>query len=616
MVAGLVACGGGGGGGGDADAGAGGGPDASWDDIIELTLDDDGAERGSGMTGADGMVRFYSAEHDALFELGMADADESMLDGIEIHVEVRDDGATYWAEDPSGRYMPMLFGSEIPTALDQALTVDGKALFEQGDDVFEFDPEQGDPYANLIVGFSVSISIRGVMWGMGEAAALLVLKKLVEDTCLFFAPLHDDVCGVVATVVEFAGTAGVAGVKLVLKKGLSWGAAAAQATWSEAWSELRSRACEAGSKAMVTWFVPAPEGEKAVQQRYRQAAYKYRYALKKLDETPPEQPAARAAAIADLELAGQALAMVAGKVRDHYYEIYNDDPDRFLTDASFKGAGVTVKKLVEVRPLILESLTIAYGYEELLTVTSTSVTIESYEFLYGEAVIGEGEPVETPWQAEWGLDCAMAAAKSAYVTWTENSAEQQAELDIETAVGYMIDIVEAFVDDVHAEHWGGNVPDPDCLPDIWEPNDSWQSALAAPFAGYLDGGSTVVEVDNLNLCDGQTADDDDWFAFDAAPINFNVQARIRTSSGGSSGEDERICLELHWYSQAYEIGMFPPSVISGPVCGTVASEFSTGQVNVGQVTGETYRYVLARVYPDPSVATPATGIDYKLTFTP
>lgn len=597
-------------------AGDAGGADANYDDVIELTEDADGAERGTGVTGDDGVVRFYSARHDALFQLAMADADDAALAGVEVSMEAREDGATYWAEDPSGAYAPMLFSSEIPTELGQELSVSGKELFEQGGDVFEFDEGDGDPFQNLILGFTVSLNIRAVMFGLGEAAALMALKKLVEETCLFFAPLHDDVCGVVATVVDVAANAAVAGVKLVVKKGLTWTAGLAQATWSQIWSELRDKGCEAGAKALVTWLVPAPDGEKTVQTRYRQVAYKYRYALKKLDETPPADGADLAAAKDDLALAGQAVTLVAGKVRDHYYEVYNADPDTFLTEASFKTAGTVIKNLVEVRPLILQSLTIAYGYEQLLTVTSTSVTFEAYEFVYGEAEIAEGEEaVEAPWQARWGLDCALAAAKSATITWMENDAQQQAELDIETAVGYMLDIIEAYLDDVHAEYWGGDIPDPDCLPDLWEPNDTWQAALAAPFAGYLDSGA-VVEVDNLNLCDGQSAADEDWFAFDAAPINFNVQSRIRTSSGGTSGENERICLELYWYSEIYEIGGFDPSVISGPYCGTVASEFSTGQVNVAQVTGESYRYVLARIYPDPAVATPNVGIDYKLTFTP
>jgi hypothetical protein len=36
-----------------------------------------------------------------------------------------------------------------------------------------------------------------------------------------------------------------------------------------------------------------------------------------------------------------------------------------------------------------------------------------------------------------------------------------------------------------------------------------------------------VKLEGVNLCNGTSAMDEDWFTFDAAPMNFNVEARIR-----------------------------------------------------------------------------------------
>jgi hypothetical protein len=577
------------------------------DDVIELTLDADGAERGSGATGPDGVVRFYSHRHDALFSIALGNDDDDALAGIVVHMQATEEGASYYADDPAGDYMPLLFQSGIPTELDQELTVSGEEIFLEGGDIFEFEPGD-DPFTSrLLVGFTVSLSVRGVMMAVGKAAALMVFKKLVQETCLFFAPLHDDVCKVVANVVDFGRGVVVKGIKLVARKGYSWIGGLATATLQEAWSELRSKACEAGGKFLITWIVPPEdEQEKPVQLRYREVAYKYRYLLDKLDNDPPDDPTARAALVTELGAAGKALTGVAGKVRDHYFELYNDNPETFLTDASFKLTAEAIKELVEFRPLILESITLAYGYEELLLITDTTVYFESYEFFYGEIEISEGPPIESPWLFDWGVDCALTAAKGARIGWTAQDEQWTADIEIETAAGFMIDIIDDFLAKLHAEHWGGDIPDPDCLPDIWEPNDTWQSALTQPFA---NAGSPVT-IENFNLCDGTSADDVDWIAIDANLINFQVQGRIRAPEGGE-GANERVCLDLYWYSQITELAGDPPYFLTG-ACGTVASEFSTAQIGVAQSTGESFRYVLARVRPDPGVPIPSVGIDYTL----
>jgi len=604
-----------------------GGDDANDQDqlpegIVQLTLDDDGAERGKGMTSAVGVVEFYSERHHALLSLDLGDSAAMVVAGVEVEVEATETGVTYYAHDPAGRFMPMLFSTAIPQGLDEELQVKGADLLGAADSsprrigLTDHGPRPSfEPRSKpFLVGLLVSMNIRAFMVGIGEAAAIMALTSIVTNTCTFFAPLHDDMCGTVGKIVDLAATVATGGVKLVLGKGFGWTAAILKTAWTEAWSELRSQACEAAGKMMVGWIQPPPDAEKTVQRRYREAAYNYRFLLDKLDTAPPADPVARAALKAQLVDAGVALSGIAGKVRDHYYEIYNaEDSSDLLLNSSFKLTSLAIKKLVEVRPIILQSITLTYGYYELLVATSTSVSYERFDFMLGKLDLAVGEKMEVPWKAEWGLDCAMAVAKSAKIKWDENGSAQEAEVDVETAVGHMIEILDLFVEDLHREHYGGSIPTPDCLPDIWEVNDTWQSSLASPFAGTL--GTGVVTLEGVNLCNGTSAMDEDWFTFDAAPINFNVEARIRKPATGTGGA-ERVCLDLFWYSQISELSDSPPYALPGAACGTVDSEFSTNQVNVAQSTGEAYRYVMARVRPDPSVTpVPAVGIDYTLTFT-
>jgi len=585
-------------------------------EAVELTLEADGKERGTGMSDPAGRVAFYSPVHQALFSLDLVDAKDAKAANLQVHIEASADGFTYYAEDPSGTYMPMLVSAPLPTALDQTLEVKGADQLIAPDPAKVASLRPGIPGQKkpFIVGLLVSISIRSVLVSIGEAAILMVLTNIVTDTCTFFAPLHEDTCGTIGAVVGFMATVATGGVKLALGKGFSWARAAVQATWEATWSKLVEEACGAAGKVLVGWIQPPPDGEKAVQTRYRQVAYKYRSLMEKLDTMPPADPAAKTKFKADLVAAGKAIAGIAPKVRNHYYEVYNTDTDDFLTEASFMVTAETVKNLVEVRPLIFESLTLGYGYDELLVITDKGVSYSRYEFAFGQLETSVGDPVETPWGAETGFDCLMAIAQEAKITWDDNGTMREAEVNIETALGHMVDMLSLYLDDVSTEFYGGPVDPPACLPDIWEVNDTWQAGLAMPFAGSL--GSGIVRVEDVNLCDGVNAGDEDWFTMDAAPINFGVEARVRAPETGTPvGQNEHICLQMYWYSQITELSGDVPYLLPGSACGTVASEFSTDMVNVAQSTGEAYRYVMVRVFPDPAYPTPATQVDYIITFT-
>ena len=120
----------------------------------------------------------------------------------------------------------------------------------------------------------------------------MVFAKLVEETCLFFAPLHDDVCSVVGKVVEISASVGIGGLKLAITEALDWKEALVKAGFAAAWDELISLTCGDNiGGAIVSWIVPSTE-ESSVQNRYREVAYRYNYLLKKIDEAPPEEIAA------------------------------------------------------------------------------------------------------------------------------------------------------------------------------------------------------------------------------------------------------------------------------------------------------------------------------------
>ncbi len=205
----------------------------------------------------------------------------------------------------------------------------------------------------------------------------------------------------------------------------------------------------------------------------------------------------------------------------------------------------------------------------------------------------------------------LAVATQANIKWTEDGVERDAAAELDVLVGDLQQTAETAADVYHQKFYGEAIPDPDCLPDLYEPNGTWEAALSRPLSYTADG--SPVRVEDLNLCDGATADESDWYAFPSSLINFQTQARIRKPEGSPEGTDVPICMEIWFYDELLELGYLDPVQIAS-ACGTVREEFSTAQLSVASTTGVRWQYLMVHVFPDPSAPAPTEGVDYILTF--
>jgi len=210
------------------------------------------------------------------------------------------------------------------------------------------------------------------------------------------------------------------------------------------------------------------------------------------------------------------------------------------------------------------------------------------------------------------FDCGISMISGVEAAITGPAGETADEVETSEFLIAAADLAMRRMQDLHRDHFGGPPPTPTCGADFYEPNESWRSAIASGTA--LSIGTEPVRITDLTLCSAAGGEDDDWYAFNMAPISLNTDARIRMPTmAGPLGTDRRVCLEVWFYSENYEIGGWDADLVRGSVCDTVASEFSLGRFSIARTTGESYSFLVAHVYPeDPTY----TGeIDYDLGFT-
>ena len=185
---------------------------------------------------------------------------------------------------------------------------------------------------------------------------------------------------------------------------------------------------------------------------------------------------------------------------------------------------------------------------------------------------------------------------------------------METLFGQAIRGARTVNQDLYTEYYGGgDIPTP-CLFDEYEPNGTWQQAVASPSSITVGGGPVWLR--DLTLCSvGGTPIEDDWYAFPMGAIEFNVQARVRTPENmefaamHTGGEDEPICVELFYYGQTNDIAGLPPTRLYG-ACGT-PSDVWTGSAGVRRAIGEAWSYILVHVRAEPGATDP---VAYDLGF--
>jgi hypothetical protein len=603
----------------------GGGPSPDAGEVIDLETylrengvirleESDGLERGTGLSSPDGKVRFYSARHEALFDLDLASHDVAMPVGMaNVSLAVGENEAVYLVTDPMNRYHPLAFATAIPEA-DMNVEVDGWEALMTGGAVAEFDPSE-DPFASApftVIGINVSISIQTILVGMVVGVVADVLGDLVASGCRFVAPTFAERCALVGEVVSLA--ANIVGGLFTGSIVSGWD------IFEEVAGEVIDKVCEATGAAAVGYVMDPNDGE--MRTRYRQVAQKYNHVLHRMETDPqPGQPSWAAMA-----RVGAGLATTGQLVRNRYFQLYNaeglDEEETVgyaLGDNLDKLEAVLGAIDVDIVAVSVERVVLSDVMRAYLRITPYDVRyrVTRHRVVYTRtsswSYSTEGEGIEIPGWASTLAGCVFSIVQGAEVEYAEGAMRTMHELETKQIVGATLDVYAALFDEIYARYWGGTIPMGMCLADEYEPNATWEQAVASPVPVTL-GSPDVVELTDVNMCNGigSSGTEEDWYAYFVGPIEFMVQARLMQPPMPVN-PDQELCLDIYFYSHIYEIGGFPPDRITG-VCGTVASEPATEPFGIRRTAGEEWSMMLLHVRPGPS----ATGVpvSYNLRFTP
>jgi hypothetical protein len=577
--------------------------------ILKLEGDGTGIERGVGTSDASGKIAFYSPAKNGIVQFQLGAPKAPALAGLTVHVSASAESATYYVDDPSGKYAPLLFSRAFPEG-DTSEVIDAAGIFEEGG-VYEFDDKAPSPFpmrAFTLGEINFTQAFQAAMQETAIQMALFVFKTIVTSTCTFFAPLHQDVCDKVGDYIGWAASVYRTGVKVVVDpKGFNIGDLLLKIGVDVALPEVLNKlVCEPIGKQIFVAY-RHPNAEAPADAAFRKAAFKLNYMLHKVGSTPP---ANKDAVLEELGRVGAALSGIGGLVRSNYLQVYNPESFKnFKESAAFTGISELVKSTVsEIEIDKVQGLSPVLRKLLLPIKQGPGFEIKDYTF-----------KVSSPFNT--ALGCVMTVLDKVIVGEIDGMAgANDLEMSMEEGIGGMVDVLDEKLNAIHEKGWGKEpLPDPTCLPDLFEPNDTWQYAVQSPIGGEISGGSGPVTIDKLNLCDASGkggAGDADWYAFPVGgPFQFQVQARIMKVDDGKN-DDKKLCTEIYWYSENYEISEIDPDKITGPACGAVKDEFATSQVNVGKTLGESWATVLVKVYPDPSGGGALPEVDYKLLVKP
>lgn len=588
--------------------------------IVPLARLADGTELGETMTGPDGVARFYSAVHETYFEMPVLGDGEVALPGKRVQLSVGTAAAAYLVSDPEGAYAPLLYTFDLPQE-NSAFDVDGYAEYVRAAGLEDYVPSRdGNPFGTsrgplvasstepLVVGISVSISIRSVLTSLAVTAAASVFRNLVETSCRFVAPTFVERCQLLGNIV---GTlTGLVGGIATGANGWALGATLLDGALSTAGYN-----CDRLGGYLVGYVRGATDTR--ARDRYRDVARRFNFLLHRMETDPrPEQPTWEQAQRMALD-----LIAVRDVVRNGYFQVWN-------TNAASSGFGLEVAK----------TATSSFFNSLSLRVQETVLTrISVQEYIRWYLQVGPREAsfsvqslryVQTEWrtftfpvdfsqrqQALNGLilGCAFHIVDSATLEWQAAGRRQEQIVQVAEIVDAMLDVFEAGLDAIYADVWGDTIPPAGCLADEYEPNHSWRLAVASPLPVTL-GSSDIAELRGLSFCDGTgtSGADEDWYAYYTGPIELRVQARVLRADGGR-GQDQEVCLDVYFYSEIYTVFDDEPTWITS-TCGRVDAQPATSTFGVRRTLGESWSMLLLRVRPGPS----ATGvpIDYGLRFTP
>jgi len=592
------------------------------DDTVLTVPQDDGSELGVSTVGDDGVARFYSEAREAYLEYALShEDDDGEVDAdTEVYLVLGTDGRmSTLVLDPLGVTMPIAYQAEMPTTGAHTLEVDPLELATSDTTVLEYEEEPTDPFGDFTVaGISVSISIGGIVRGMVSGAVVSAFAGLVGGACNAVAPLHDEICDVLVTVVEIAGNLVVPGFKL-LRGSIGLGEFIIKEVGL---GQLLPFACKEGAAAITKALNEENEAQvNALRDNYRRAVGEYHYLLHQLETDPPEDPGDAAAMRAGLVDIGALLSSIGPQLREGYVEIHALEGPRPSEEPS---------PYNRARPHLLRLINnTTFGRVEWETVFEaelmraifirtddfTIVGTETMRIQVSERTIRELAEVNRAIEVGgWIADCALGVYQGIEAEIQDGLARRMAVLEMPVFFDETIDAALAANQELYDNYYGGgDIPVP-CEFDEYEPNASWEAALASPTSAGV--GEGPVWLRSLTLCsvDG-TPIEEDWYAFPMAAIEFQVQARVRTPEDSdfadeyADGSDEPICVDVYYYGQTNEIIGDPPTYLYGG-CGTPEDTW-TGSHGVRRAIGEAWSYILIHVRAEDGAMDP---IGYDLGF--
>lgn len=577
---------------------------------------EDGLESGATAVGADGVAHFYSPTHEALVEFALAPGDDEPGDaaGVEIYIEVTAERqARVLVADPEGRYVPMIFGAELPDAPGDTLhvEVDGRDLLEGDEPAYRYAPGEPSPFmpnAFTIPEVLVVVSVQGLLRSIKYAAAVYVVKRVVEAGCNVLNPLHGDTCARAARWVEIAGTVLTPGIQMLRDGAWALTANLGVATGQAAFNYFAGWACgEVGT--FFKWADPTAADFPAVRDRVRDAVRKLNHLLVALEEDPPADPEALGAL---LDAVGPALAIVAREVRENHVNVLQPPQVDDIAEGALSAlVGTTLVSMTNgdiyaawfhPNPAVRQMLVQPAGGAAVRFVQLGS------RYTGGKIWVLDPRLLKSLQTAAGGALSCVVGLVTSFDVEVEGMPYTVETLEVIDAIA---DLAHHWLDHAYATHYGMVFDPPACLPDEFEPNGDRVAAQLGGAQLQIDG---PVQLDGLNLCDGEgPAGDEDWFVFDMGPISLRAQARVRAPDPPGAGADERVCVEIFFYSELLELVGAEPERVEGPVCGRVGDAFSTQQFSVRRTVGEQWSQLIVRVYVDGEPMAPQ--IDYGLAFT-
>ena len=571
------------------------------DDTVTLVAQADGTQTGMAAVGEDGVARFYSESRQAFIQYTLAPGDDqtSMSPTTEVHVAVEPDGATsYFVWDPTHKTMPVAFSAMMPADGEFSMEVDPLEIEKMDSTILEYDEEPStNPFGDFTVaGISVSISISGIVRGIAIGAIISTFGNLLRAGCGAVAPLHDDICEVIVQVAEGAAGFVVPGFKLA-KGGLSLGGFGYK-VFKKALTESCSVAGVAIGKAMNE---DNQERTLALRTDYRRAVGEYHYLLYQLENNPPQDAGERAALETALVDIGVQLSAIGPQVREGYVEIFNTDLPQIADLAPHK-------RVIKATQRVIANTTFSEVVWKDFVFDRFSQALLGPLPNGGMVLVGvpDGKIQLTGKTLKQINTKVVGDLAGCFVTvWSEMSGvisdglnEEAASLQMPVLYQQTVNVARAANQTLFDTYFGGgDIPVP-CEFDEYEPNSTWQQAIASP--NTVGVGSGPVWLRDLSLCavDG-TPIDEDWYAFPMAAIEFQVQARVREPENETfremfvEGQDQDVCADIYYYGQVSELAGAPPERLYGN-CDKVTDTW-TGSAGVRRALGEAWSFILVNV---------------------